>query len=225
MLTGHDAFAGEDMVAVLYQIVHEEPQPLGRYVGWDCTRVQQVLSRALSKDPTLRFPTIAAFSNALGEAARDADAANDATEAADIVPAGDGALAPPTPTAPSAAAPETFEDLITETIPRVPRLRYRPVVLSLFACALIGLVLATNWGRQLPDEVIIAAHAIKTRVIGGNRAGGGPPPPAEAPTIVHESAPPAPRPLPGVLAPGASAAGRAAPAGNQDDDAPPRAAH
>jgi serine/threonine-protein kinase len=71
MLTGHDPFAGEDLVSVLYQIVHEEPAPLDRHVQgpWDTRRVQQVLSRAMAKDPALRFPTIVDFADALREAA------------------------------------------------------------------------------------------------------------------------------------------------------------
>ena len=32
MLTGQDAFSGEDAMSLLYQIVHEEPQPLDRHV-------------------------------------------------------------------------------------------------------------------------------------------------------------------------------------------------
>ena len=76
MLTGRDPFSGEDLVSVLYQIVHEDPPPLDRHVQgpWDTRRVQQVLSRAMAKDPALRFPTILDFSDALREAADHAHA-------------------------------------------------------------------------------------------------------------------------------------------------------
>jgi serine/threonine protein kinase len=70
MLTGHDAFAGDDQVSLLYQIVHQDPQPLSRYLPWRSDGVQEVLSRALAKEPRHRYPTITEFSAAFAEAAR-----------------------------------------------------------------------------------------------------------------------------------------------------------
>src|SRR6185436_12618247 len=70
MLTGHDAFAGEDQVSLLYQIVHQDPQPLSQHLPWRSDGVQEVLSRALAKEPRHRYPTITEFSAAFAEAAR-----------------------------------------------------------------------------------------------------------------------------------------------------------
>jgi serine/threonine protein kinase len=70
MLTGHDAFAGEDQVSLLYQIVHQDPPPLSRYLPWRSDGVQEVLSRGLAKEPRHRYPTITEFSAAFAEAAR-----------------------------------------------------------------------------------------------------------------------------------------------------------
>jgi len=70
MLTGRDAFTGDDQVSVLYQIVHQDPQPLSSYVAWRSEGVQAVLSRALSKEPRHRYPTVTEFSAAFAEAAR-----------------------------------------------------------------------------------------------------------------------------------------------------------
>ena len=65
LLSGRPPFVGERVSSVLYQIVHEDPPPLGPSVDG---RVEAVLRRALSKRAPDRFPSMGAFVEALREA-------------------------------------------------------------------------------------------------------------------------------------------------------------
>jgi serine/threonine-protein kinase len=71
MLTGEEAFRGDSVSSIVYQVVHEEPRLLTN--GPLPAPVASVLKRALAKDKETRFPTVAAFASAL-EAAAAADA-------------------------------------------------------------------------------------------------------------------------------------------------------
>ncbi|HSS40635.1 MAG TPA: serine/threonine-protein kinase, partial [Polyangia bacterium] len=57
MLTGHDPFTGTDIASLLYQVVHQDPPPLSRYVppSWDTRALQAVLDKAMAKDPGQRW--------------------------------------------------------------------------------------------------------------------------------------------------------------------------
>ena len=65
LLSGRPPFVGERISSVLYQIVHEEPPPLGAGVDG---RVEAALRKALAKRPGDRFGSMAAFIDALREA-------------------------------------------------------------------------------------------------------------------------------------------------------------
>lgn len=70
MVTGSVPFKGEDAMAILYRVVHEEPVPLTKASPWVPAVFDAVLARALAKDPTQRFPSVSQFSWALENAAR-----------------------------------------------------------------------------------------------------------------------------------------------------------
>jgi len=74
LLTGRAPFARETPVAVLYAIVHEEPEALGAVEGWDLGPVEAVLRRGLSRERDDRYPSVLAFSEALEEALVDGGA-------------------------------------------------------------------------------------------------------------------------------------------------------
>jgi tRNA A-37 threonylcarbamoyl transferase component Bud32 len=65
MLVGHPPFRGDDLSAVLYQVIHREPAPLIASLPQLSPGVDQVLARALSKAQGDRFPTVSAFARAL----------------------------------------------------------------------------------------------------------------------------------------------------------------
>ncbi len=66
-ISGTRAFPGDDAVTVAARIGTEEPKPIAQAAGLD-PRVDQVLGRALSKDPARRFTTCEAFGEALAAA-------------------------------------------------------------------------------------------------------------------------------------------------------------
>lgn len=66
-ISGKRAFPGDDAVMVAARIGTEEPKPIATACGLD-PRVDQVLGRALSKDPARRFTTCEAFGEALAAA-------------------------------------------------------------------------------------------------------------------------------------------------------------
>ncbi len=64
LLTGREPFEGQDAISVLYQVVHQDPQPPSRYAALS-PAVDAVIMRGLSKQPADRFPDILAFVDAL----------------------------------------------------------------------------------------------------------------------------------------------------------------
>jgi len=57
MVTGRRPFAGEHREAVVYAILHEEPQPLRRYNGQVGDGLERVVSKLLAKEPQSRYPS------------------------------------------------------------------------------------------------------------------------------------------------------------------------
>lgn len=69
MLTGRPPFAGDDVSAVFYQVIHLEPRPLGQRAPDVPQAVEVVLRRALSKSMTDRYASMRDFAQALESAA------------------------------------------------------------------------------------------------------------------------------------------------------------
>ncbi|HSD65368.1 MAG TPA: serine/threonine-protein kinase, partial [Vicinamibacteria bacterium] len=61
LLTGRAAFYAPTIPGIVHRVVYEEPEPLSRHVRDVPADVERVLSRALAKDPALRYPTAQAF--------------------------------------------------------------------------------------------------------------------------------------------------------------------
>ena len=191
MLTGQDAFRGEDQVSLLYQIVHQDPPPLSKYLSWRSEGVQGVLSRALAKEPRHRYPTVTEFSAAFAEAARAvmsgsiAVAATPAPTALGVpvrsgVPAlaetpavadvlADTELEPDADSGRSAAISDV-QDFRSEDsgtyVMQVPRKPYRAVALAIIALALGALVIKKGWARELPDNFRVTARSLTARFSG-----------------------------------------------------------
>ena len=68
MLTGHAPFAGENTSVVLLKHLQEPPAPLRRFVSRISPQLEQVVLRALAKQPQHRFQSAAEFAAALMEA-------------------------------------------------------------------------------------------------------------------------------------------------------------
>jgi serine/threonine protein kinase len=71
LLTGREPFRGDTAITILYQVVHQDPDPISRYVDWPSTHVNEVLRRGMAKDRAVRFPSVLEFSRALEQAVAD----------------------------------------------------------------------------------------------------------------------------------------------------------
>ena len=69
MLSGRPPFAGADVSAVFYQVIHLDPQPLGKRAPDLPPAVEAILRRALSKSMVDRYPSMRDFAQALEAAA------------------------------------------------------------------------------------------------------------------------------------------------------------
>ena len=69
--SGTRAFPGQDAVAVAHKVIHDEPPPV-RSVAQDSTsipkRVESVIMRGLSKDPSQRYSSAVEFAGAVADA-------------------------------------------------------------------------------------------------------------------------------------------------------------
>jgi serine/threonine protein kinase len=72
LLTGSEPFWGDDLTAVLYQVVYEPPVPPSRRAPWLGAAVDAVLARGLAKSSGERYPDILSFARALRDAVGDA---------------------------------------------------------------------------------------------------------------------------------------------------------
>jgi hypothetical protein len=76
LLAGERPFRGDDVTAILYKIVNEEPPvPELAATGELAPRLRQVLDRALAKDPAVRYSSAAAFADELGALSAQAQGA------------------------------------------------------------------------------------------------------------------------------------------------------
>jgi serine/threonine protein kinase len=67
LLAGRRPFLGEAATEVLYKIVHDPPPPLDTEIGGLAPRLQEVLDRALAKEPEQRYPSAARLADALAD--------------------------------------------------------------------------------------------------------------------------------------------------------------
>jgi serine/threonine-protein kinase len=61
LIAGRLPFAGDHEAAIIYSIVNEQPQPLARYRSDVPDGLQEIVSKALDKDPELRHQTAPGF--------------------------------------------------------------------------------------------------------------------------------------------------------------------
>ncbi len=66
MLTGQRAFAGENMPAIAYAVVHTQPQPLRDLLPEAPRELTRLVDRALQKDPKDRYATAGELARELG---------------------------------------------------------------------------------------------------------------------------------------------------------------
>jgi serine/threonine-protein kinase len=72
LLSGELAFSGDNVPAVVYQVVHGEPPRLADG-GWISPEVDEVLRKGMAKRPEDRYATVTDFASAFAAAARGLD--------------------------------------------------------------------------------------------------------------------------------------------------------
>jgi eukaryotic-like serine/threonine-protein kinase len=65
MFAGAPAFAGESIPAVVYRVVHDDPDPLAKVAPGTPPAVIAAVEKAMQKEQADRFPTVSAFVEAL----------------------------------------------------------------------------------------------------------------------------------------------------------------
>jgi len=205
MLSGRGPFLADESVAVIYQVINVEPQPLAARVPDLPAGVEPVLRRALSKRMINRYPSIRDFSRALQEAALGGEA--DVTPAPEMLPIGPTAerkpQSAPLPGSPAAGPDDleatgktepdaarqvtTFSQTASELTERSSARRLRPIHAFVAAAALVLAVGAWLWlgagGSRKPITSQPPPAAVAPVVT---------PAPAPAPAIPAEPEPPAP---------------------------------
>lgn len=68
LLIGREPFRADSPIAVLYQVVHAEPEALEEHLGPSFHLAGRILRRAMAKNPEVRFATIAEFATTLQRA-------------------------------------------------------------------------------------------------------------------------------------------------------------
>lgn len=184
MLTGTSAFDGEHMAMLLYRIVSENPAPMRRYVPDIPEHVEAAVRRAMEKQRSDRFPTVADFLDALLDrpsllaAERSSDSARGAS-----------AITPPPSRVPVASPARAGAGQVAAASPARGTRRA---------------VIATFVGMTLAGALAVGWHLSRRPV----------PSAAVTPVAAHEASPPAPAPeaAPAVPSAPASASAPASPA-------------
>ena len=138
MLSGHPPFSADDPDALFYQLRNLSPEPLSAYVPDLPPALEPVLLRALSKQPTDRFPSIRDFVRNL--------------EAAALGSGSENVLAVPAET--------PLTESIDKTIVARPRLDWADAIGWLGKARALG-VFVRDWLKQVDTrmKVVIAAGA------------------------------------------------------------------
>ncbi|MCA9645113.1 MAG: serine/threonine protein kinase [Polyangiaceae bacterium] len=80
MLSGHVPFDADDPMQILYRVVHEPAPDLTAFAPWIPVEVNDVIQRALSKNPKGRFGSVLEFATVLRETVEACEAAFDEDE-------------------------------------------------------------------------------------------------------------------------------------------------
>ena len=147
MLTGREPFWGEDMVAILHQVVETDPPLPSQLLPALSSEIDAVIMRGLAKQSADRYPSTLAFAAAL-RGAIEGVAVETPAETTDAVPPHvsiTSDFTPPPVSAPSVSAPPvsappvvTVHGAVTERLIRRTRRRMFKVPRRLAMAALVG---------------------------------------------------------------------------------------
>jgi serine/threonine protein kinase/ABC-type Fe3+ transport system substrate-binding protein len=163
-LAGRAPFRGDTVPSLLYQIVHEAPQPLGSIVPDLPPGIELVLRRALSKDRDDRFRSVTDFARALEDALGGRDSAvtpppRIVSPTVRLSPSEDGARTPPTQRLPTTFSHSSGESLAFSPPPSRTRARWPWLVGAALLLSAGGLFYSLRQGRPpaIPAAPLVAA--------------------------------------------------------------------
>jgi serine/threonine-protein kinase len=138
MFTGREPFKGDDPVAVLYQVVHEDPVAASSLAPWLPPEIDAILARGLAKERDHRYTDILAFAGAL-RAAIDVAIGGAPIATPEVFPLGTAATAPMEP---ALEVPERPAGPVTLRLIRKVRrrIRSRPSGLAILAVLAVAAV-------------------------------------------------------------------------------------
>ena len=151
LLTGRPPFLAPTIPGIVHRVVYDEPEPLSRLVPDLPPEVEQVLKRALAKDPEGRYPTAGAFA----EDAEDLLLSQPPRHAAanELV-----VVEEPAPSAADSSVPAAAARTATVVPPRASRPDF-PLGRVLVAVLGIGLLASFLWlSRRAPGQAPGAAR-------------------------------------------------------------------
>jgi serine/threonine protein kinase len=176
LLTGRTPFQGEVVPAILYQVVHEQPEPMRQIVPTVSPAVEAVVLKALSKSQNERYPSVLDFHRDLVRAAASQHSMH-AVELPEPWPS-----LPPTSLQPAHEKTTTMGSAVAELEALTSRPatgRRRRIGIGIAgAVALAGVGLAAYWPRDIQGLV-----------------GAKPPAPPPAAVAARDTPPPAPKPV------------------------------
>ena len=159
MLTGELPFSGGSAVEIAMKQASEQPEPPSRKNRLISRPLEQVVLRALAKDPALRFQSAREMADEL-ERVRRGLAVSQSTQQATMV------MAAPTRVMPAAAATPPPEEPVQ---PKRSALPWILVVILLIAAAGVGYLIYQQLQSdqvQVPDVTGLTAKQAKQRLVG-----------------------------------------------------------
>jgi eukaryotic-like serine/threonine-protein kinase len=184
MLSGKAAFAAEGIAQVIYKVVNENPPPLASVVSGIADSVIRANERALSKDPSARYPDVASYIADLtgsplqtlsNPAVPVATATNSATDSVSL-----GSTLP----TPSSRAPGGLPAIAEVPAPLAPT-TIKPIATGRSMKMALGAG-AVSVAGVLAIVVLSLRHSSDNPLV---------PPPAPSPAVVARPAEPTPPPV------------------------------
>jgi tRNA A-37 threonylcarbamoyl transferase component Bud32 len=166
MLTGRLPFQGTNQATLLYQHLHDSPPPLRQWMPNIPPEVEQVVLKAMAKDPAERYQRATDLAQELEQAARKGLLLVPGRHPAERAKAGKK------PAEAAAAVPAPAEPRPTRRLP------LRPLVL------LAPPFLRRWWWAILAAAVLLAAIVTAVVLLLGGRGGGLAPVPTRTPTVL-----------------------------------------
>ena len=155
MACGRKAFTGSSTVAIFDSILHKEPVPLARINPEAPVELEQVISKALSKDPSLRYQTAADLAADLRRLRKQSETSHSMAPSLASTPAASGsAESESTPASATAVEPAADPSEISgssskvEALDRAGARHWKSIAAAILVLAAVGIFFALRIDRE-----------------------------------------------------------------------------